>query len=188
MLSTPANEKTALIKTDQNPRKIAPRARSNIFNERTRVLPISEPDPLDPVNTPQIDDETQNDETDDQENLDDGKEELDLAIDPDERESNEEGEEDEDDDEDGGVEVGPKLEEDADSGYFGWDLRQSASGATWDGGPSGHFEASEDSIALQKREKDRIGGIGEASHGFPFTDTARRQLWAPDLKKRKCTG
>lgn len=106
--------------------ELAPVPAGNVLDKGARVLPVFKVDGRGAGDATEVDDEAENDEEDDEEDLEQGKEELDLAKDADKGHADNDGEDDESDDPDGGVDVGPKLKEDADGGNLGGDREQVA--------------------------------------------------------------
>ncbi|TKW49901.1 hypothetical protein CTA1_12675 [Colletotrichum tanaceti] len=101
--------------------ELAPVAGGDVLDKGTRAAPVAEADARGAGDAAEVDDEAEDDEEDDEQDLEQGEEELDLAEDADEGDADDKGQDDEDDDEDGGVQVGPELEEDADGGDLGGD-------------------------------------------------------------------
>lgn len=99
--------------------KLAPFACADILDEWARILPILEADAGSPRNSTKINDQSENNEKNNQEDLQDGKEELDLAEDPNKSHADDDSQEDENDDPKGAVDVGPELKKDADGCDFG---------------------------------------------------------------------
>lgn len=90
----------------------------NVLDKGARVVPVPKVDGRRAPDAAEVDDEAEDDEEDDEEDLEDGKDELDLAKEADKREAHGQGQQDKGDDPDGGVDVGPELEEHADGGDF----------------------------------------------------------------------
>lgn len=101
--------------------KLAPAATADVLDERAGVLPVAEADPIHPWDSTEVDDQAQDDEENNEEDLQDGKEELDFAVHPDQGNADDEGQHDDHDDPHGAVDVGPELEEDADCRDLGRD-------------------------------------------------------------------
>ena len=101
--------------------KFPPRTRGNEFHKRAGMFPISKADAGGSGDAAEVDDQSQQDQEDDEDDLEQGKPEFYFAVDADEAQADGDGEGDEDDDPEGGVDVGPVLEEDANGGDFGGD-------------------------------------------------------------------
>lgn len=102
----------------------APRALGDVGDERARVLPVAETDALDALDAAARRDEAEDDQADNEQDLDDGKAELDLAKVAHLGERDHGRDDDEDDDPDGRVEVGaPEGDEHADGRDLGRDRK-----------------------------------------------------------------
>ncbi len=96
----------------------APRAGGDELDERAGVLPVSKADSRCTGDAAEINNQTEKDEKDDEDDLEESEPELDFAVDANEAQAYGHGESDEDHDPEGGVDVRPVLEEDADGCDF----------------------------------------------------------------------